>query len=155
MSHFTKRPNRAIAIWLFIFLLIGPSPALVRRAQEIRPKPIVLLISLDGFRWDYLDRYPAPNLSALAAQGVRAKGLIPAFPSDTFPNHYTIVTGVYPETHGIIANGFYDPAFKETFSMRPTESKWWGAVPIWITEDKQVQGSATPIRPGPDVGLHV
>jgi arylsulfatase A-like enzyme len=65
-------------------------------------------VSLDGWRWDYLDRITAPHLKALAARGIRAEGLIPAFPSKTYPNHYTLVTGLYPEHHGIIANNMLD-----------------------------------------------
>src|SRR6201988_2426629 len=82
------------------------------RAQQNR-KPTVILISLDGFRWDYFDKAPAPALMALAARGVKAKWMIPAFPSETFPNHYTIVTGDYPDVHGIVKNNFFDPTFKE------------------------------------------
>lgn len=77
---------------------------------EHRDKPYVILISFDGFRADYLDRYAAPNFQRVARMGVRADGLIPVFPSKTFPNHYSIVTGQHPERHGIVANRFYDPA---------------------------------------------
>ena len=66
--------------------------------------PIVILISIDGWRWDYLDRFKPPALSRLASQGVRAEGLIPQFPSKTFPNHYTIVSGLRLAHHGIISN---------------------------------------------------
>jgi predicted AlkP superfamily pyrophosphatase or phosphodiesterase len=78
----------------------------------------VLLISLDGFRWDYIERFAPPNLTALAETGVRAKALIPVFPTKTFPNHYSIVTGLYPAEHGIISNNMYDPDRDAWFSMR-------------------------------------
>ncbi len=71
-------------------------------------KPTVILISLDGFRYDYIDKYKPPTLNALAKDGVRAKWMIPSFPTKTFPNHYTIATGLYPEHHGIVANDVYD-----------------------------------------------
>src|SRR5260370_16968704 len=74
------------------------------------PDPIVILVSFDGWRWDYIDRAPVPNLAALAARGVRAKELIPSFPSLTFPNHYTIVTGLYPGHHGIVSNTMWTPS---------------------------------------------
>ena len=70
--------------------------------------PILILISFDGWRWDYIDRQPAPHLRALAARGVRATAMIPSFPVLTFPNHYTIVTGLYPEHHGIVGNTMRD-----------------------------------------------
>src|SRR5476651_143352 len=85
-------------------------PAAQRRPD---PQPILILISFDGWRADYFDRVPAPNLRALAARGVHANGLIPSFPALTFPNHYTIVTGLYPAHHGIIANTMRDPSIPD------------------------------------------
>src|SRR6185295_16272735 len=92
-------------------------------------EPILILVSFDGWRWDYTDRLPAANLRALASRGVRAKALIPAFPVLTFPNHYTIVTGLYPEHHGIVGNNMNDAAIGERFSMSAETAKdprWWG-----------------------------
>src|SRR5450432_1380277 len=91
---------RRLAI-LLAFALVCAAPAAQRGTGE---PPILILISFDGWRWDYIDRAIVPNLKALAARGVRAKALIPSFPSLTFPNHYTIVTGLYPEHHGIVSN---------------------------------------------------
>ena len=79
--------------------------------------PILILVSFDGFRWDYINRYPTPNLKALARAGIRAKELIPSFPVLTFPNHYTIVTGLYPEHHGIVANNIVEPGNPVKFAM--------------------------------------
>lgn len=109
-------------------------------------KPTAILISIDGFRSDYIERTASPNLHRLAMEGVRSKALMPSFPSKTFPNHYTIVTGLYPENHGIISNTFYDPEFNETYRMSgPTsrESRWWGGEPIWVTAELQGQVSAS------------
>src|SRR4051794_30649199 len=92
-------------------------------------RPILILISFDGWRWDYIDRLPAPNLKALAARGVRARTMIPSFPVLTFPNHYTIATGLYPEHHGIVANVMRDPELPERFTMSSATAKdprWWG-----------------------------
>ncbi len=72
-------------------------------------KPSIILVSFDGFRWDYTNKAPTPNLRSLAMRGVRADGLIPSYPSKTFPNHYTIATGLYPGHHGIVANNILDP----------------------------------------------
>jgi predicted AlkP superfamily pyrophosphatase or phosphodiesterase len=102
---------------------------------------ILILISLDAFRSDYLQKFNPPNLNRLAKEGVHAEKLIPAFPSMTFPNHHTIATGLWPEHHGIIHNDFYDPVFKEKFGIvnnpGPTDGKWWGGQPIWVTAVKQ------------------
>lgn len=108
--------------------------------------PTVILVSLDGFRADYLDRFAPPTLQRLATEGIRSDGLIPSFPSKTFPNHYTIVTGLHPENHGIVSNTMYDPAFDASFSMSNREAvrdaRWWGGEPIWVTLEKQGQKSA-------------
>jgi len=104
-------------------------------------KPYVVLMSFDGFRGDYLDHYKAPNFQRVAQQGVRAVGLIPSFPSKTFPNHYTIVTGDYPATHGIVANRFYDPARNAIYAIGDNKAvldgSWYRGEPIWVTAEKQ------------------
>ena len=118
--------------------------------------PQVLLISLDGFRRSYLDTDSVPTLHALAAAGVTAAAMIPSFPSLTFPNHYTIVTGLYPEHHGIVGNTIYDPEFKQLFTMSNAaakESRWWGGQPIWITAEKQGKRAATFFWPGSEVEI--
>jgi predicted AlkP superfamily pyrophosphatase or phosphodiesterase len=114
--------------------------------------PILVLVSFDGFRWDYIERFPTPNLHALAARGVRAKEMIPSFPVLTFPNHYTIVTGLYPEHHGIVANVMIDPLIPVRFSMSNDEAtgdrRWWGGEPLWVTAIRQGRRSATMFWPG-------
>jgi predicted AlkP superfamily pyrophosphatase or phosphodiesterase len=116
-------------------------------------KPYVVLVSLDGFRYDYAKRYGAKNLLALAARGASApNGMIPAFPSVTFPNHHTIVTGLYPDHHGIVANTFYDPARKEKFSytdpISSTDGSWYGGTPLWVLAEQQGMRSASFFWPG-------
>lgn len=115
-------------------------------------KPTVILISIDGFRYDYLEKYKPRNLNKIAKKGVRAKWLIPSFPTKTFPNHYTIATGLYPEKHGIIANNMYDPEFDAVFTLSKREEvqnpRWWGGEPIWVTAEKQGQISAAFFFPG-------
>ncbi|CEP07126.1 hypothetical protein [Parasitella parasitica] len=118
----------------------------------------VIYISLDGFRNDYLDRKVTPNIDLIAEQGIRAEYLIPSFPSITFPNHWTLVTGLYPESHGIVANEFYDPELKEEFiHKKPSISgdpKWWGGEPIWVTSKNQGKKSAVIMWPGSNVPIH-
>jgi len=110
-------------------------------------KHYVILVSLDGFRYDYAAKYGAKNLLAMAARGASTPdGMIPSFPSLTFPNHYTIVTGLYPEHHGIVANSFYDPARKETYSYTnpkaATDGSWYGGTPLWVLAEQQGMRSA-------------
>lgn len=129
--------------------------------QRQRPlndlKPTLILISIDGFRADYLEKYQHPTLTALAGEGVRAQWMTPSYPSLTFPNHYTISTGLYPEDHGIVANEFYDPEFDATFGMSKRaevqNGRWWGGEPIWITAEKQGQRSAPVFFPGSEAEI--
>src|ERR1700733_3671976 len=97
-------------------------------------KHYVVLVSLDGFRYDYAVKYGATNLEQIAADGASAPdGMIPSFPSITFPNHLSIVTGLYPEHHGIIENNFYDPARKEKYASRDAavqDGTWYPCFPL-------------------------
>ncbi|HUF66054.1 MAG TPA: ectonucleotide pyrophosphatase/phosphodiesterase [Gemmatimonadaceae bacterium] len=116
----------------------------------------VVLISVDGFRRDYLERHAPPTLMALAAEGVVADAMIPSFPTLTFPNHYTIVTGLRPQNHGIVNNTMYDPVFDASFSLRnegPREDRWWGGEPIWSTAEKQGVRAAAFFWPGTEVEI--
>ncbi len=136
-------------------MLVVALAALVSGACD-RQAPIVILVSIDGWRWDYLDRADAPALRALAAEGVRSEGLIPSFPSKTFPSHYTIVTGLYAEHHGIVSNTMTDATIGERFSMSaPTakDPRWWGGEPLWVTAEKQGQRAASMFWPGSEVDI--
>ncbi|HVS54363.1 MAG TPA: ectonucleotide pyrophosphatase/phosphodiesterase [Opitutaceae bacterium] len=111
-------------------------------AQNVSPPPLVL-ISMDAFRWDYCALHPAetPHLRELMRTGVTARALLPVFPSNTFPNHYTLVTGLYPSHHGIINNRMFDAASGEFFDSHQVRAvgnpRWWGGEPIWVTAIKQ------------------
>ncbi|MGZ3723601.1 MAG: alkaline phosphatase family protein, partial [Bdellovibrionales bacterium] len=101
--------------------------------------PYVILVSLDGFRHDYAEKYKAKSLQDMAEQGTSAQSLIPVFPSKTFPNHYSIITGLYADEHGIVSNEFYDPTTKETYNAfkgGAREAKWYAGEPLWITAEK-------------------
>src|SRR5713101_5394570 len=120
------------------------------------PDPILILVSFDGWRWDYIDRQPAPNLRALAARGVRATALIPSFPVLTFPNHYTLVTGLYPEHHGIVGNVMRDPLMPDKFTMRAETAKdarWWGGEPLWVTAIRQGRRADAMFWPGSEAAI--
>ncbi|KAJ1650752.1 hypothetical protein IWQ61_008521 [Dispira simplex] len=113
----------------------------------------VILVSFDGFRADYLDRGLTPHLSQVVQKGgFQAQHMTPSFPSVTFPNHYTLVTGLYPEAHGIVGNEFYDPSLNATFYYKNEtinrQSGWWGGEPIWVTTVKQGLLSAVDMWPG-------
>ena len=128
---------------------------------EHRAKPYVILVSLDGFRAEYLDRMPLPNLQRIMQRGARAKAMIPVFPSFTFPNHYSLVTGLHPGRHGIVNNRFYDPVRKEAYAYTDPEEvvdgSWYRGEPIWVTAEKQGMVSACFFWPGseaPIQGIH-
>ena len=142
-----------MALRLLVLLLALLVSACGSRAAVLPPdQAIVILVSIDGFRWDYLDRFQPPNLSKLAAEGVRAEGLIPQFPSKTFPNHYTIVTGLRLANHGIISNNMKDPALPGLFAMSNrdviADPRWWGGEPVWNTAERQGRIAAAMFWPG-------
>src|SRR5271156_5112528 len=125
---------------------------------EQQAKPYVILVSLDGFRYDYPRIYHSPNLDSLGANGASAPdGMIPAYPSITFPNHYTIVTGLYPEHHGIVANVFYDPARKQVYSYKDeqtvTDGTWYGGTPLWGLAGQQGVRAAGFFWPGSEADI--
>ncbi len=127
-------------------------------APEQQQKHYVVMVSLDGFRYDYAKKYGAKHLLAMGAKGASApEGMIPSYPSLTFPNHYTLVTGLYPEHHGIVANSFYDPARKETYSYRDpktvTDGSWYGGVPLWSLAEKEGMRSACFFWPGSEAEI--
>ncbi|KAJ1997603.1 hypothetical protein H4R26_005774, partial [Coemansia thaxteri] len=121
--------------------------------------PTLIVVSLDGFRADYLDRGITPELLNIGRNGLRADYMIPSFPSSTFPNHYTIVTGLYPGSHGIVANEFYDSKLNDSFSYKDVQknldSKWWeGGEPIWVTAERQGLKTAINMWPGSTAVIH-
>lgn len=155
MLHFTLHTlhlQMKKLLHLVVYLLL-PAIALAQAdtTQKIIPgrknsatqqnKPYVILISADGFRYDYADKYKAENLIELREQGVQATSLVPSFPTKTFPNHYTLVTGMYPAHHGLINNSFYDPQRKEHYAIRDRskveDGSWYGGVPLWVLAEQQ------------------
>lgn len=129
-----------------------------RRGHSVRERPKLLLVSFDGFRWDYIHRVPTPNFRRIMTEGVMVTQVESAYITKTFPNHYSLVTGLYTETHGIVANEMYDPVLNRSFSMETDsiyESQWWEeAVPLWITIQKSGGRSGAAMWPGSDVKIH-
>jgi predicted AlkP superfamily pyrophosphatase or phosphodiesterase len=126
------------------------------RAQASSERAL-LLISLDGWRWDYHTKSPVRHLRSLMARGVRAEALIPSFPTKTFPNHYTLVTGLHPGHHGVVGNTMRDPRSGRIFTMQKrdevSDAMWWGGTPIWNTVQRSGRPSAAMFWPGSEAPI--
>ena len=159
----------ALAILVFFALLTlgaynvshkvdGPAHLKILSNGTTNFAPTTILISLDGFRADFLQRSITPTLKQFISDGISPKYMLPSFPSVTFPNHYTLVTGLYPESHGIVGNSFWDPDLqKEFFYTDPTRSMqpfWWSqGEPLWVTAEKQGLKTAVHMWPGSEAGM--
>lgn len=132
-----------------------------RDAERAAGRTPLILVSIDGFRPDYLARGVTPNLNALAASGARAEAMLPSFPSITFPNHYTLVTGLRPDHHGLVGNTMEDariapnPRFKLSDHDAVADRRWWDeAEPVWVTAERQGVRTATMFWPGSEAAIH-
>jgi predicted AlkP superfamily pyrophosphatase or phosphodiesterase len=125
--------------------------------REHREKPHLILLSFDGFRPEYLDRFDLPNFTRAITRGARAQAMIPVFPTLTFPNHYSLVTGLSAERHGIVAISFYDPGRNATYSFRDeqsvTDGTWYRGEPIWVTAETQGMVAACYFWPGSEAAI--
>jgi len=145
---------------IVLMLLLGACDPEVEEniePEQIGPAPIIL-ISMDGFRWDYMDRTDTPNMDYIANEGVRAESMIPVFPSFTFPNHLSIITGCYPQNHGITNNTMWDSVFEEWYFIgegaEPVQDgKWYEAEPFWVTVEKAGLISAIYHWPGSEAEI--
>jgi predicted AlkP superfamily pyrophosphatase or phosphodiesterase len=136
-------------------VIVVPNPPNTVAQQA---KHYVVLVSLDGFRYDYPRRYGAPHLLQLEIKGASApEGMFPAYPSLTFPNHISIITGLYPEHHGIVGNSFWDPAREQTYVYTQTESNsdgsWYSGTPLWVLAEQQGMRSACLFWPGSEAEI--
>ncbi|PHY22143.1 ectonucleotide pyrophosphatase/phosphodiesterase [Caulobacter sp. BP25] len=141
---------RRLLSLLFVAGLVLAGPV---QAREKAPH-LTLLVSIDGFRADYLDRGDTPVMKALAEDGARA-AMRPSFPSVTFPNHYALITGQRPDRNGIVANTMLDPSVSaEKFTMRSLEPGWWSqAKPLWVSVEQQGKRAAAMFWPGSEVEI--
>ncbi|MFB9069215.1 ectonucleotide pyrophosphatase/phosphodiesterase [Pseudofulvimonas gallinarii] len=152
-----RRLIRYTVVSLFACLLMacGVQPTASDDAGGSR-QPIVLLVSIDGFHPDYLDRGLTPTLQALADGGVRARWMTPSFPSKTFPNHYTLVTGLVPDRHGILDNAMVDDGIGR-FSIRDPsavgDSRWWQGEPVWVTAKRAGLRTSVMFWPGSEAEI--
>jgi predicted AlkP superfamily pyrophosphatase or phosphodiesterase len=132
---------------IIIFSLLGPQAIMAQNNDYL------ILISWDGCRWDYINRNLTPNVQKLIDDGVRAESLQPAYPSKTFPNHYTLVTGLYPQNHGIVFNKFQDFITGDSYRIgkdAPSihRDKWYKGESLWITAQKHGIKSGVVFWPG-------
>lgn len=115
--------------------------------EKQKSKPYVILISADGFRADFTEKYQAKSLQILSKGGIRAKFMTPSYPSVTFPNHYSIVTGLYPSHHGLVDNSYIDVPTGAFYNMSNkkmvADGKWYGGTPLWVLAEKQKMLSAS------------
>jgi len=148
---------RACILMLLALLLSAcQSPQLQLQLQSPPAPTSVLLISLDGVRPDYLGRGNTPNLDRLAREGVRAQWMQSVYPSLTFPNHYSMVTGLYPDHHGIVHNSMHDVELgRFTLSNRKavSDGRWWGGEPVWVTAERAGLATATLSWPGSEAEI--
>lgn len=120
-------------------------------------KPYIIMISVDGMRYDYAKKYEAKNLLNLSHSGVQAEYMIPSYPSVTFPNHYSLVTGLYPAHHGIVGNKFYDRGFKASYSTKGktvVDGRWYGGTPLWVLAEQQQMLTASFYWVGSEAPVH-
>jgi alkaline phosphatase D len=124
-------------------------------AQSAPQRPYVVLVSLDGFRYDYAEKYGAKSLLTIRSEGAYAKALIPSFPSVTFSNHLSIITGLYPEHHGIVMNHFYDPARNAEYSnsKNAPDGSWYHGKPLWVLAEQQKVKAASMFWPASDAEI--
>ena len=129
-----------------------PSAARREAGAEAAGRPYVVLVSLDAFRYDFIERYRPASLERLASRGIAARALIPPFPSKTFPSHYTIATGLYPGRHGILSNTFYDPVLGSWFRVKDSttvrDGRWYGGTPIWVAAEREGVRTSVYFWPG-------
>jgi len=129
----------------------------VSTTEKAIQKPYVLLISLDGFRWDYVDKYKPIFLSKFAKESAQLTSLRPSFPTKTFPNHLSIITGSYPENHGIVANSFYAPDIDKTYNIKDfkavTDPDFYWRKPLWVIAEEQNMRTASYFWPSSEAKI--
>ncbi|MBX3289717.1 MAG: alkaline phosphatase family protein [Acidobacteria bacterium] len=147
--------NAKIVLQSAVLLLFFTAASAQNKISDL--DETVILISVDGFRADYIEKFQPPVISRLAAEGTRAKWMKPAYPTKTFPNHYTIVTGLYPDNHGIIENNMWDDEIAAVFGLsvreQVTNPKWWSGEPIWNTAQRQGKIAASFFWPGSEAAI--
>ncbi|MBK9165565.1 MAG: alkaline phosphatase family protein [Acidobacteria bacterium] len=144
--------NRRLRWLATLIIILGVSVAVIAQQRIGDLRPTVILVSIDGFRADYFELHKPPTLNELAKNGVRARWMKPVYPTKTFPAHYSIVTGLYPDNHGLIENNMFDAERGLSFGLANRKAVqdpvWWGGEPVWNTAQKKGQISAAFFWPG-------
>lgn len=151
----SHRRGLAVRLTALLCLLLAACASAPQPARHAAPDTL-LLVSIDAFRADYLDRGITPNLARIARDGVRARWMTPSYPSLTFPNHYSIVTGLRPDRHGVIHNTMHDPLlgdFSHANRAAVGDGRWWGGEPIWVGAEKAGIRTATMYWPGSEAAI--
>lgn len=136
--------NSYLLILTLLIGLIACSDTL--NGQKTDEKHYVIMVSIDGFRHDYAEKFNASNILEMKKSGSWAKSMIPSFPSKTFPNHYSLVTGMYPGTHGIVSNSFYSKAKNKSYSIGTPSvenGSWYGGTPLWVLAEQNKMKAAS------------
>lgn len=149
----------SLAATIVIFYLFASCSGDHHNSQKNQPniRQHVVLVSIDGFRYDFAEKFGAENLLKISESGIKAESLIPCYPSKTFPNHYSIITGLYPDNHGIVDNYFYDSDWEQMFSLNGKNTdngKWFGGTPLWELANSQGLKSASYFWIGSDMNIN-
>lgn len=157
--------KRILRMYLTIFSVLFTGCASLQPIEQLNrtnsqsalTRPYVVMVSIDGYRYDYTDRFAPPALSRIAREGASAEGLLPVYPSKTFTNHYSIATGLYAENHGIVANSFYDPQRDEGYTLsnrkNVEDASWYGGKPLWVAAEQQGLLAANYFWPGSEAAI--
>ncbi|MEO5817411.1 MAG: ectonucleotide pyrophosphatase/phosphodiesterase [Gemmatimonadaceae bacterium] len=146
----------ALAGALLVAFACSPAPRTTSGSTRVVARPYVVMVSFDAFRHDYVDRYKPAAFLDVASRGVQAAAMIPSFPSKTFPNHFTLVTGLYPGHHGIVGNAFFDPARREWYRIGTPavrDSSWYSGEPIWVTAERRGVKAGVFFWPGSEAAI--
>jgi len=127
--------NRTVTLLCFLITLVACGQSAPQQ------KPYVVVVSIDGFRHDYVDLYDVSSLKAMKQTGAWSQDMLPSFPSKTFPNHYTLATGMLPGNHGIVGNSFYSRSKQERYAIgsraKVEDGSWYGGTPLWVLAEQQ------------------
>ncbi len=163
LKHLLRLPLRSNVVMmrkyfeLVLFICVLGFVAFANPNEQSTPPPYVILISFDGFRDDYVEKFNAPNFKEFIRKGAAAESMTPSFPSKTFPNHYTIVTGLYPGNHGLVDNNFYDKPLDAQYSMGNRalveNPAFYGGLPLWQLVQEHGMKSASYFWVGSEVKI--
>lgn len=155
--HLPSRVAALIPALLAIGLAPGCASPARRASATQESRPYVVMISFDGFRHDYAEKWNLPALTRMAREGAKADALVPVFPTKTFPNHYAIVTGLYADHTGMVGNEMWDPAWRRRYLVADStltgDARWYGGEPIWVTAEKQGVKAASYMWPGSNAAI--